>query len=171
MEGQPLIVSVESSSQDATLSVVGQNDGKIYLDVAKNIRSWQTLLTTSQDYLITVYPGADAENFTLNVIIPARIAFQSGASSASVQGSTPGGLIVSYVIRGTANQQMDINLNSPDGNAVLGVYGYQDGQPYLRSAAETATFNLKLPTTQDYIIQVVPRAGQVANYTMNVSVK
>jgi hypothetical protein len=171
MQGQPLIVSVESANQDATFSVVGREDGKTLLDVARNLSSWQTILTSTQDYLITIYPGADAENFTLNVIIPARITFQAGTNSANLQGSTPSGLIVSYVLRASAGQQMDINLNSPDGNAVLGVYGYQDGQPYLRSATESTTFSMKLPTTEDYIIQVAPRAGQVASYSMKVTVK
>jgi hypothetical protein len=171
MQGQPLIVSVDSNNHDVTFSVVGQKDRRTLLDVAQNMSSWQTILTTTQDYLITLYPGADAENFTLNIIIPARIAFQSGASSVTVQGSTPDGLIVSYVLHASAGQQMDINLNSPDGNAVLGVYGYQDGQPYLRSASESTTFSMKLPTTEDYIIQVALRAGMVANYTMKVTVK
>jgi len=171
MQGQPLIISVDSTNHDVIVSVVGQKDGKSLLDAAQKLSTWQSILATSQEYAITLYPGGSAENYTLNVIIPARIAFQPGATTASVQGSTPDGLIVSYVIRASAGQQMDINLNSRDGNAVLGVYGYQDGQPYLRSASESTTFSLKLPTTQDYIIQVAPRAGQVANYSMKVSVK
>jgi hypothetical protein len=36
---------------------------------------------------------------------------------------------------------------------------------------ESTIFRMKLPATQDYIVQVVPRAGQVVSYTMNVMIK
>jgi hypothetical protein len=36
---------------------------------------------------------------------------------------------------------------------------------------EQTSFNLKLPATQDYIIEVVPKAGQVVSYTLQVIIK
>lgn len=170
-QGQPLIVSTGSANNDVTFSVVGLKDGKTLLDASQKFSSWQTMLTVTQDYLIKVIAGASKDNFTLNVITPARITFDPNAISANVNGSTPGGLTVSYVLRANVNQQMDINLTPKDGNVVLSIYGYQDGQPYMRSVVESTTFSLKLPATQDYIIQVVPRAGQVENYSMTVTVK
>jgi len=169
--GQPLIVSTGSYNNDVTFSVTGAKDGKTLLDASQKLTSWQTMLIETQDYLIRVYAGASAENFTLNVITPARINFAPGAVSATETGTTPGGLVVSYILRASANQQMDITLEAPNMSALLSVYGYQDGQPYLRSAAGSQTFSMKLPATQDYVIQVVPNAGQVANYSMNITVK
>ncbi len=169
--GQPLMVSTGSYNNDVTFSVIGAKDGKTLLDASQKLTSWQTMLTETQDYLIRVYAGASAENFTLNVITPARINFAPGAVSATETGTTPGGLVVSYILRASANQQMDITLDAPNMSALLSVYGYQDGQPYLRSAAGSQTFSMKLPATQDYVIQVVPNAGQVANYSMNITVK
>ena len=171
VQGQPLIVSVDSFNHDVTFSVVGRQNGKTLLNASQKLSSWQTIITVTQDYVIKVIAGASKENFTLNVITPARITFDPGAISATVTGSAPGGLIVSYIVRANVGQQMDINLTAPDGNAVLSIYGYQDGQPYMRSVVESTTFSMKLPATEDYIIQVVPRAGQVANYTMNVTIK
>ena len=170
-QGQPLIISVDSLNHDVTFSIVGLKDGKTLVDASQRISSWQTILTVTQDYLIRVAAGSSKENFTLNVITPARIKFDPGSVSATVKGFTPGGLIVSYVLRASANQQMDINLNPKDGNVVLSIYGYQDGQPYMRSVVESTTFSMKLPATQDYIVQVVPRAGQIVNYTMDVTIK
>jgi hypothetical protein len=169
--GQPLIVSVDSINQDVTFSVTGRKDGIILLSASQKSTSWQTMLTTTQDYLIQVYAGNVAENFSLNIIIPARISFEPGAISAQRSGSTPGGLIVSYVLRANVGQQMKLQLNAPGGNAVLGVYGYQDGQPYLRSVVEATTFDMTLPASQDYIIQVIPRGGEVANYTLNIRIQ
>jgi hypothetical protein len=170
-QGQPLTVSTNSYNNDVTFSVTGLKDGKILLDASQKLSSWQTMLSVTQDYLIQVIGGASKENFSLNVITPARINFDPGAISAVRKGTTPNGLNVEYVLRANANQQMDLNLDAPDGNAVLSVYGYQDGQPYLRYVVEATTFSLKLPASQDYIIQVVPRAGGVAKYTLTVTVK
>ena len=129
------------------------------------------MLTETQDYLIHVYAGASAENFTLNVITPARSTVPLGTVSATEIGTTPGELVVSYILRASINQQMDFTLDAPNMGALLSVYGYQDVQPYLRSAAGSQTFSMKLPATQDYVIQVEPNAGQVANYSLNITVK
>ena len=169
--GQPLEVSTGSLNNDVTFSVTGVTDGKTLLSAAQKLTSWQTMLTVSQDYRITVYAGATTENFTLDVITPARIKFAAGAVSATEKGITPGGRIVSYILYALANQQMDINLTTTNNDALLSVYGFEDGQPYLRSAAGSNTFSMKLPATQDYVVQVVPMAGTEANYTLTITIK
>ncbi len=170
-QGQPMLVATDSINHDVTFALVGLGNGQALLDSIQKLNSWQTILPATQDYLIQVIGGTSLENFSLNVTTPARINFDPGAISAVRQGNTPGGFTVSYVLRANANQQMDINLTAPNGNAVLSIYGYQDGQPYLRSVVESTIFSLKLPASQDYIIQVVPMAGQVAPYIMNITVK
>ena len=95
--GQPLLVSTGSYNNDVTFSVTGVKDGKTLLDASQKLTSWETMLTETQDYLIRVYAGASAENFTLNVTTPARIDFAPGAVSATETGTTPGGLVVSYI--------------------------------------------------------------------------
>ncbi len=170
-QGQPLIVSVDSPNHDVTFSVTGLSNGVTLLGAAQKLASWQTMLSVTQDYLVQVIGGASNQNFTLNVVTPARVVFDAGAISANKNGSTPGGLVVSYILRANANQKMDINLAVTSGEAVLSVYGYQDGNPYLRSVVEAKTFSLILPATQDYIIQIVPKAGQVAAYSINIAIK
>ena len=169
--GQPLILSVDSPNHDVTLSVTGQSDGVVLLPASKQLSSWQTMLTKTQDYLIQLGGAAGTENFTLNVATPARVSFEPGAISAQRIGFTAGGLVVSYVLRANAGQKMTLKLDAPDGNAVLSVYGYQDGQPYLRYVAEAVSFDMSLPASEDYIIQVYPRAGAVARYTLYMQVK
>ena len=169
--GQPMMISVNSLNNDITLSVKGVNDGKVLLSAAEKTSSWQTMLTVTQDYLIEIYGGASTENFTLSITTPARIRFDPGAISAKYSGSTPGGLDVAYVLRANAGQKMKLNLTGPAGDVVLSVYGYQDGQPYLRYVVEQTSFEMTLPATEDYIVQVVPRAGKVVDYTLTVEVK
>lgn len=169
--GQPLEVSTGSLNNDVTFSVTGVTDGKTLLSSSQKLTSWQTMLTVSQDYKIEVYAGATTENFTLFVITPARIKFAAGALSATEKGITPSGQIVSYILYALANQQMDIRLDSANNDALLSVYGFENGQPYLRSAAGSKTFSMKLPSTQDYVIQIVPMAGMEANFTLNITIK
>lgn len=168
---QPLIVSVDSRDQDVKFSVTGVTDGKVLLSRAENLSSWQTMLTTTQDYLIELYGGASTENFTLNIITPARIHFAEGAISEIDHGSTAGGYTVAYVLHARKGQKLKLTLDAPKGNAVLSMYGYEDGQPYLRYVVEQTSFEFTLPATQEYIIQVVPRGGEVAEYTLTVEVK
>ena len=169
--GQPLMVSVSSLNNDVTFSVSSVSDGRVLLAASEQLGSWQTMLTTTQDYLIQVYAGAKTENFTLNIITPARIKFAPGAVSAKLSGATVGGLNVAYVIRANAGQKLKLTLAAPKNDAVLSMYGYQDGQPYLRYVVEQTDFDMTLPATQDYIIQVVPRAGAVAEYDLTVEIK
>jgi hypothetical protein len=138
-KSQPLMVSTSSFNNDVTFSVLGLRDGLTLLSPSAKNASWQTMVTVSQDYMISVIAGATSENYTLNVIIPSRVKFAPGATSATVSGSTPNGFVVSYVIYALVNQQMDLTLLVPGGNAVLSVYGYEDGQPYMRSIVEQTT--------------------------------
>ena len=169
-KGQPFLVSLDSFNNDMYFSVTGK-DGKVLLPASSKLNSWQTELPSSQDYTIQVFAGASQENFTLSVEIPSRINFASGAISDTLSGFTVNGYQVSYVLTARKNQTMSISLNAPGNSAALTVYGYTDGTPYLRSAAGSTTFSQKLPSTQDYIIKVVPNASTVVKYSLTVSIK
>lgn len=162
-----MIAMVDSPDHDVTMSIktVG---GTSLLNGGQNLNM---LLPVTEDYYITVFGGASTENFTLNVQIPARIKFALGKTSAILSGKTNGGYVVSYVLFASQNQKMDVNLNGVGSNAALAIYGFSDGQPYLRYVTEQTSFGMKLPSTQDYIIQVFPRAGMTVNYTLVVSVQ
>lgn len=170
-KSQPMLVSTSSLNNDVIFSVMGLTDGLSLLPASQKYTSWQTMLTVTQDYLITLYGGGTVENYTLDVSTPARVTFPFGAVSVTMSGSTPGGFDVSYVVYALKDQTLDLKLAAPAGNAVLAVYGFEDGQPYLRYVVEQTTFSMKLPASQDYIIQVVPRAGEVAAYSLTINIK
>ncbi len=168
---QPLIVIADSPNHDVTLGIRGLNSSNILLDPIKKWTTWEGILPATQDYLITVHAGATTESFTLTVIIPSRITFAQGAATVTVNGSTPGGLIVSYVLYALAGQKMSAALNAPSGTAVLSIYGFEDGQPLLGAASNAMIWNGTLPVTEDYIVQVVPQGGQVIGYSLTVTVQ
>ncbi|HUH95910.1 MAG TPA: hypothetical protein VLZ89_01035 [Anaerolineales bacterium] len=174
-QGQPLNVILSSTNGDATMTIVTAAGGPL-LDGGQTLN---VLLNATEDYYISVQGGASTENFTLSVSTPARIQIASGETSVTLSGVTAGGFTlapargadVSYVFFGNEGQQINLNLNGVAKDGALAMYGFRDGQPYLRDASGQTAFSMKLPSSQDYIIQVVPRAGMLINYTLVVTVQ
>ena len=129
------------------------------------------MLSLTQDYLIQVIAAGSDESFMLNISTPARITFDVGSITKKLDGSTPDGLNTAYILRANAGQTMNLELTAENNNAVLSVYGFEDGNPYLRYVVEKSSFSMVLPKTQDYIIQVVPRAGMVVNYSLVITIQ
>jgi len=169
-QGQPMIVMANSFNNDVTISIKTKG-GTSILSAASKLSNWQGTLPTTEDYYISVYGGATAENFTLSIEIPARIKFAPGADSAIASGKTVAGNNIAYTVFAAQGQTMSVTLNGVGSNAALTIYGFSDGQPYIRSVTGSTDFNMKLPLTQDYIIEVVPMAGKVVNYTLVINIK
>lgn len=169
-QDQPMFVYVGSLKNDVTLSITRQ-DGTHILDSAANQISWQGSLLQSGDYYLTVHGGASSENFSLTVTIPSRIQFDEGANSATLSGETVSGYNVSYVVFATKGQKMNINLGDLSGKASLSVYGFTDGQTYLHSNTGQTSYHFILPSTQDYIVVVVPTADTVISYNLMVKIQ
>jgi hypothetical protein len=169
-EDQPVIAMLDSTNQDAKLSIRGQN-GTALLPLSAGFSNWQGLIPTTQDYFIDITGGTVTENFTFNLTIVARVKFAAGETRTVLRGVTLGGFAVSYVVHALEGQKMDVLLNVPTDTAALTIWGFDDGQPYVRSQSGTVDFSLNLPSTQDYIIEVVPKAGGTVEYNMSVRIK
>jgi hypothetical protein len=167
-QGQPMIAMVDSFNHDVTMTIKTAG-GTALVTNGQNLNA---LLPVSEDYYITVTGGASAENFTLTIETPARISFDIGKNNAVRSGVTAGGYVVSYVIFAQQSQNMEVDLNGVGKDAALTVYGFSDGQPYIRSVTGATIFSMKLPISQDYIIDIVPQIpGKEVNYTLVVTVK
>ncbi len=170
LKDQPLIVMLNTPDQSAILSVFGA-DGTILLARSQHTTSWQGTLPSSQDYYFRVTGGASTQNFTLTVDIPARVQFSSGQTEATLSGQTVGGYNVAYVAYAFKGQQMDVTINTSQDVAGLTIWGFTDGQPYARAQNGVTHFNMTLPSTQDYIIEVVPAGGNVVSYEVKVTIQ
>ncbi|MFZ5878316.1 MAG: hypothetical protein ACOY0R_02995 [Chloroflexota bacterium] len=168
-KGQPFMVLLDSPNRDLKLSVIGV-DGTFFVS-ASTFGNWQGVLPTTQDYHIQVSGGAATQTFTLNLTAAARVEFAPGQTRLVVKGSTVGGYPVSYAVYASKGQKMDVILNVPGEKAALTIWGFSDGQPYARAQTGIKDASLNLPLTQDYIIEVVPQAGQVVEYNMTIRVK
>ncbi len=167
---QPMIVSLHSANNDVSVSI-RYEDGTTLLAASAKQSSWRGSLPKSGDYYLTVRGGASPENFTLVVTVPLPLRFAQGTDSLTVQGSTVAGYDVSYSVYALKGQAMDVNIESISSKGSLAIYGFQDGQQYLRSDEGQKSFHFVLPSTQDYIISVVPFQGLVLDYIMGITVK
>ena len=165
-----MLASVSSHDNDVTMAIIAE-DGTTLLPATQGWANWQGTLPATQDYYFQIIAGASTENFSLWVSIPSRIQFNPGAISATVSGRTVDGYIASYVVAAQGGQTMNIVLVPNPNAAALTVWGFSDGQPYIRAQLGSTTFNMQLPSTQDYIIDVVPQAGQEVDFTMTVEIK
>jgi hypothetical protein len=86
-----------------------------------------------------------------------------------LNGSTPKGYVVSYAFSCQANQVMTVSLNVPATTAYLDVFGLATG-PLLSASSKATSWNGTLPSSQDYIIEVIPVGGEIS-YSLTVSVK
>lgn len=169
-QAQPMVIVLHSTNDDATVSVKYE-DGTALLAASSAQSSWRGSLPKTGDYYLTIHGGSAPENFTLVVTVPLPLRFSPGSDSLTVRGSTVAGYDVSYSVYALKGQAMDINIESISSKGSLAVYGFQDGQQYLRSNAGQKTFHLVLPSNQDYIVSVVPFQGLVLDYIMTIVVK
>lgn len=169
-QAQPMFVYAGSARNDVTLSM-SQQDGTPILGEAAHQISWQGTLPRTADYYLTVHGGATTEDYSLTITVPSRIQFDQGADTAAVDGRTVAGYDVSYTVAAAKGQKMSVRLDPLSGPASLSIYGFTDGQQYLRSSFGKTSYEFTLPSTQDYIVVVVPQAGKVVSYTLTVKIQ
>ena len=168
-KGQPMIVFVSSANNDVTMSITAQ-DGTVLLPASQKTSNWQGILPGTQTYYFKLTGGASTEIFHLSVDIPARIQFAAGQNSIVINGKTVNGFIVSYAAYALGGQTFEALLNTSPNDAALTIWGFSDGQPYVRAQAGVTDFSMQLPSTQDYIIDVVPQGGRVIDYSLTVKI-
>ncbi len=121
-------------------------------------------------YYITVAAGSQAISYSLNVFIPVRIRFGSGATSKTLTSHLNANQALDYIAWAGKGQVLEVNAVPASSNASLQLIIYGVDGTVLRSGmGEGSTFRGELPLSEDYIITV--RAGDVAtDFTLQVIV-
>ncbi len=164
-QGQLMLVRVDSPQSDVTVSIQTQG-GTSLLSPAARQTSWQGTLPQTEDYVITLHGGADAQEFTLTIEIVSRISLPTGSDQIKISGSTPNGYRVAYVVYAVQGQKMDVELYGAGGSAALTVWGYANGKTYLRAANNSTSLSFTVPVTQDYFLEINPKAGAILSYVL-----
>lgn len=99
-----------------------------------------------------------------------RVVFDTGATSALMKGTLPSSGKHSYILWITAGQKCSLRL-SKDGNplrgATLAMYG-NDGKVLLSESEGATSWDGMIPSSQDYIIDVVGQEPNPIDYTLEV---
>lgn len=169
-QDQPMLVQVQSSKGDVTLSIRTQG-GTWLLPPGAAQSAWKGTLPQTEDYLVTLYGGAGAQQFTLSIEIASRIKFAPGADAAKISGSTVGGNSVAYTMFVLKDQKVEITLYGLGGKAALAVWGFADGKVLLGTDSGKTSFTFKAALTQDYILEIVPKLGQVLDFVIFIKIQ
>jgi hypothetical protein len=164
--GQLLEVSV--SPPDAARLVIYGADGTVLKSGMGGGSFFRGTVPSTQDYIIDVGPGPGAVSYSMNVIIPVRISFAAGATSATVEGNLAPQQTRHYVLRASGGQTMTVTA-TPEGKVRLIIYG-ADGTVLMSGMGEGASFSGTLPSDQDYIVAIQAGPEAVA-YTLEVSIE
>ena len=167
-QAQPLTLIMISPNNDVTLGVLGTRVGTDLTHSARKQKSWQEALPTAGLYTIQVVGGAASDSFSLTIKLPVVVSFASGATSASLSGTTVNGYLFSYSVNCAAGQTMTASLTQPPSTATIDIYGLSSGT-LVDASAGYNSWSGTLPQTQDYIVEVIPTNGQVINYNLTVS--
>jgi hypothetical protein len=150
--------------------IISGADGSALVRASDQFTNFQSKLSKTQAYYVTVFAGGGASDYDLQIILPFNIVFSPGAISASVDGYLGNNQTNYYLLRALKGQTMTDTITSPHGDVFLTVYGITDGQPLVRSAMGQTSWSGKLPLTQDYMIEAV-NTGGATNYTLKTVVK
>lgn len=169
--GQIMIIDSISPSQDVFLRIYSLATGQVFVDTSAQTPNWQGRLPATQDYVIALVATGGNTTYNMNVTIPENLMFSPGATSASRSYPIRAREVHTFLLRASQGQDMTMSLTPNDQSVLLAFYGYEDGQPYLRTVTGQTSWTGKVPATEDFVVQVVSVIDTATNFTLNVSIK
>ena len=168
-EGQILEIDTTPDPADVPLQLIIYGvDGSVLKSGMGEESSFRGELPVSEDYIVSVRAGEQAADFKMNVIIPQRIRFQTGAVSASVFGFLLANRTHYYSVSAMENQTLQVKI-TPRNSLQLIIYG-ADGTVLKSDMSEGDSFSGMLPNTQDYILEVRSATTRIG-YRLHVTIK
>lgn len=159
-----VVISPEGGVQ---LAIYGA-DGTVLRSGMGEFPHFRGAVPSTQDYIIQLSAGEQAVTYTANVIIPARITFDPGATSAVASGQLEPHTSHHYVAQAQAGQFMTVNV-TPPGSVRLSIYGV-DGTVLRSGMGEGSSFEGQLPSTQDYVL-AISSGDQPVSYQLELAIE
>jgi len=129
---------------------------------------WSGRLPANGEYVVRVSASA-ATAYTLAMQIPRRLSPGASGPTAAIVGAAPSRAPVDYIIYGREGQTLAASI-ADDDPATLRLYGLDRGEQLAPLAERRKTWSGPLPSTQDYIVSVVP-TDEGASYELTVTVR
>ena len=169
IRAQPMILNVESPGWDVTLGVIAPDGGRLFDEVV-GWTHYQIQLPQTGTYTIKLFGGAITEEYVLTAKIGKLVNFPNTyQTSITLLGQTDLGYVHTYGFRCTAGQVMTVSLNVDTSRAYLSVFGIRGGM-LVSQWDRLSTWTGTLPTTQEYIVEVIPRDGGLVTYILTVTI-
>lgn len=165
--GQALEILPNAPGAGYNLTVTGVDDSAVPGGSAST-PFFRGKVPADSDYLITLTGGAAATSYDMSIVVPVRITFSSGSSSATQTGSLSAQQAIHYVIGGNAGQHMSVTF-TPAGSAKMSIYG-NDGTVQWSGMGEGTSWSGALPGTQDYFI-VFSAGSAIPSFSLTVSIQ
>ena len=167
-QGQYIRVSLDTTASDAHMAIYGADGTVLKSGTDASPTFFGGVLPATQDYVIAVSAGDAAANYYLDIVIPERIQFKPGTTSATVKAQVPAHDSHYYILGARANQTMKVQVTPAEGEAQLVIYGV-DGTVLKSGMGEGLSFEGQLPLTEDYLVQVTA-ASQTLSYQLYISI-
>jgi hypothetical protein len=164
MAGQ--LLDVQADPEDRLQLVVYGADGTVLKSPMGEGATFRGTVPTTQDYVLELNAGDQAVSYHLQVIIPVRISFAPGATSAVVEGQLAAGQVTHYVLHITGGQLLDVQAD-PQDRLQLVVYG-ADGTVLKSAMGGGPVFRGPVPSTQDYLLAL--SATEALSFNLNVMI-
>lgn len=174
--GDELIVSLSSAAGDVDYAVAGVEDARVYKELHAEAASVRLMVTTPQDFLISVATSAPDAAYDLYVgaIQPSAATadaprrLQVDARTSRIFGSVDLREQQRFVVDGPADGLLSVSITSPDHQASFAVVGMKDGRTYKWLYDALPYWSWRLPSDQDYMI-LVGTNGKSVPYSMSVA--
>ncbi len=160
-------------TSDSGTSVISVSDvyGNVFVDTNQRQTSCNMYLPRTATYYVGVHSTGYAENFTLQVFIPARVVIPQGQYSTSMNGAIGPYGVVGYTAYMYAGQTARIdNYSGAKPTSFLRVSGLQTGVVYMDYTQYSPSWYSVVPVTQDYLIEVIS-IDQPSTYRLTVDVR
>jgi hypothetical protein len=162
------VLDVSLDPQQGDKLIVYGVDGNVLQSGMGGFPTFRGAVPTAQDYIVTVAAADKPVNFTANFIVPRRITFASGATSASIDDTLDPYTARNYVFNAKQGQQLDVTI-TPDGSGKMSIYGI-DGTVLWSGMGEGTHFTGTIPVSQDYFV-VFQTGDAKVTYKLTVTIK
>jgi hypothetical protein len=169
--GQWMMAMVFSPDDSVVLEIVGLTDGQPLVRSDLRQPFWQGSLPATQDYSVKAVSTTGGTVYTLQVIVPERVEFATGAISATREGSLEPWQAHDYLLRALQGQTMTVTIQSPGDQVLVEIYGVDDGEPLARVPMGLTTWTGVLPATQDYAVKAVGVSETATSYQIEFTVQ
>jgi hypothetical protein len=158
----------EAQPATATVRVYAVADGSELTTASGPGPLWSGRLPGTGDFVVRVN-ATQPTAYTLAVQIPRRLSVGEGDPTAAITGTAPSRAPVDYLIEGEGGMTLAASVRDGD-PATLHMYGLDDGKQLAPLSERRKLWAGTLPTSQDYVISVVP-ADEGARYELTITLR